>query len=277
MKNLLPITKYSGIPLKPPFYAEFEHHLRCLRIGVKSKYLNDEERKAYRVSFDEDGTFFVNGKIAQGTYLYIRLVSGELYAYPVMDKHKLNFHHSYLSEGREVSSAGYLYFDHLPSQFNPLNKGKLIAVSNESGHYMPTVVEMLSDLMFYLTVSKNLNLIFEDHSNIPTENRILIALVVDVLKAFNNEIKSLPVLIINDVDSNFGKVLNSDTHPNNPSFIDKAYKNDEDIISNPSDSSVSYYRYRLNYHNFFKCHYRNDEELLLHVSTPDTLKMINDM
>lgn len=137
--------KTRHITLKPEFHNEL-----LAETVVKQHYANSDERLAFEITV-ENGLFYnKQHKLVHGAYLYILMPDNRLFA--CLDSHQR--HHSHLSSGLEVKGAGVLF----------LLNGKLINVSNESGHYRPTQEEMLPALKWFQRKSKNDDLIFEDHS-----------------------------------------------------------------------------------------------------------------
>lgn len=151
-------TRLRGIALKDNCRPERKRQRKLQTIYAPSTYLPEVLLKfVAELHTNEEGIFaFPDGKIPHGKYLYVRTLSGALFA----AKEEEIAHHSYLSNGKKVTSAGYLVFEN----------GKLCLVSNESGHYRPTKEEMLEDLQHYYNLSKNEHLVYEDHSSVLTEN-----------------------------------------------------------------------------------------------------------
>lgn len=89
-----------------------------------SLYLYAEERKRYEVEFTANGELRNHeGKVLNGEYIYVMSPGGKLYAaLPSEVKH-----HSYFLAGEQVKCAGMI----------KIENGKLIQLSNESGHYKP--------------------------------------------------------------------------------------------------------------------------------------------
>lgn len=116
----------------------------------KKRYLDSEQRKAYKIHV-ENGLFKdAKGYLLNGCYLYIMLPNFELYAAKEVIRN-----HSHLSSGLDLKGAGFLYF----------HRGILICFSNDSGHYKPTTIEMLDAINWFYQQSANPYLIFEDHAH----------------------------------------------------------------------------------------------------------------
>ncbi|STX40686.1 Uncharacterised protein [Legionella donaldsonii] len=152
--------RLRGIALKDNCRPERKRQRALQANYEESSYLPEVLLKlAAELHTNKTGIFaFADGIMPDGKYLYVRTLSGALFA----AKEKDTAHHSYLSNGKKVTSAGYLVFE----------KGKLCLVSNESGHYRPTKEEMLEDLHYYYNLSKNEHLVYEDHTSVLTENCI---------------------------------------------------------------------------------------------------------
>lgn len=114
-------------------------------------YLTSESRKFYEVTVENGLLQDVYNKLLHGVYLYVIFPNNILYACQVGTQR----FHSYLSSGLNVKGAGLLYCEY----------GRLITVSNESGHYKPTHLEMRPALsMLYTKVLHPF--VFEDHSTL---------------------------------------------------------------------------------------------------------------
>ncbi|WP_165482815.1 hypothetical protein [Legionella gresilensis] len=91
-------------------------------------------------------------------------------------------------------SAGYFEFEN----------GKMKMVSNESGHYTPTNTEMEQELLFYFGITKNKDLIYEDHTEVPSKRIISHYLVRKIIKENKVEVTALHRFY---KPSNYGKKL----------------------------------------------------------------------
>jgi hypothetical protein len=108
------------------------------------KYLTAEEREAYSISVN-DGRLFLHDNSPlntahfqsmkkSGRAIFVMAPSGHLYA----GSHVVNrFHHSSFLSGAAVLGAGELITDDM---------GKLIGISNKSGHYKPAAENILNVL-----------------------------------------------------------------------------------------------------------------------------------
>lgn len=144
-KTFLPAykRKSTDICLKPKFNNE-----AIAESIVPHYYLTDEERAPFRVDFI-NGQFMQNSQPLYGAYLYVLMPNGTLYCVP--DHIALN--HSHLSAGKPVKAAGMLY----------CRNGRMITMSNESGHYQPEPEEMTGAFNWFHDTA-GYPFVFEDHS-----------------------------------------------------------------------------------------------------------------
>jgi|GEM_PF-6825433 hypothetical protein len=179
------------IRLKPGFKIERQREREKEQRGEAVLYLSEQTRSRYEVKLTGDGFSDQSGKLLDGNYLYVRTLDGKLYAAKCGEIG----HHSYLSNGKKVTSVGHFIFQ----------RGKLVLVSNESGHYTPTNEEMLSDVEFYFHLSENQDLIYEDHSSVPVAGKIYQYKANDFILA-KGEVRDLvPLLTIIDTDRDANK------------------------------------------------------------------------
>lgn len=113
-------------------------------------YLSDVARLDYKVTFKNGFMYDKKGTLLSGAYIYVLLPSYELYAAPVDAKK----HHSYFNGGLPVRGAGVMYVE----------CGRLLNISNESGHYTPTFDEMMGALKWFSKKLRGYSYLFEDHS-----------------------------------------------------------------------------------------------------------------
>lgn len=159
----IPLLKYYQQPvlaqadnislLQPEYFVE-----RMAESYVRKNYLSKEDREYFAVTC-ENGTWQdADGCNLMDAYLYCLLPDNRLYAASIsynepLDK-QLVRNHSHLVAGLPVKAAGILYF----------KDGKLITISNDSGHYKPTVQNMMPSLAWF-TDQACAPVLFEDHSN----------------------------------------------------------------------------------------------------------------
>lgn len=148
-KQLIPyfLQKRNSISIKPQFNNEL------IGESIQPKhYLTSEQREAYRITC-KDGFFYdASGNLLDGPVVYVLFPDDRLYGAPVSAK----LNHSYLSSGLDLKGAGILY---------PI-RGRLVTVSNESGHYKPTLNEMRDALLWFCQQNLNQPILFEDHSQL---------------------------------------------------------------------------------------------------------------
>lgn len=155
---VLPI--FSKIEMKPFYWPEALKELEALSESeAKKHYLSDEQREHYALKQTEGIYKDFKGKVLHGAFIYVLLPNDRLYGIELGAKAK--FFHSYLSSGSPVKAAGVIYCLY----------GRIITVSNESGHYKPTFQEMLPALCFFQNHSLT-PLIFEDHSQVEENLRL---------------------------------------------------------------------------------------------------------
>ncbi len=142
------LPMFARIKMKATYWEEALNEL-----DSSEHYLSDEEREHY--AFKHTDRFYRDSQenVLHGAYMYVLLPNDRLYGLELGSSGK--FFHSYLSSGSPVKAAGVIYC---------LN-GRIITVSNESGHYKPTYDEMLPALLSFQTQSPT-PLVFEDHSQV---------------------------------------------------------------------------------------------------------------
>lgn len=147
-KQFIPhfLMKKDTISLKVPFHNE----LKAESIH-QNHYLDSDQRAAYKITI-KDGLFYnAEGRLLDGPLVYVLFPDYRLYAASVYAK----LNHSYISSGLDLKGAGILYFE----------RGRLITVSNDSGHYKPTRSEMQDALKWFSDQNVHKPFIFEDHSD----------------------------------------------------------------------------------------------------------------
>lgn len=105
---------------------------------------SDEARKPYKLSVNGQGLLLQNGALfdttnmstvfsGKGWAIYVVTPDGDIYA----ATHKLSaFHHSSLLAAADVAGAGELQ----------VTKGKIVSISNKSGHYLPGMIHLVQTL-----------------------------------------------------------------------------------------------------------------------------------
>lgn len=129
-------------------YLREEEGLSQAYRGTKIPYLSPEERLKYRVTFkdgkihDAEDAVMHNHRSAEDgfedSYIFVKSQDGEYYMHRARLEDRVGvFHHSTFVAGQSVEGAGALMFD----------QGKLVAVSNVSGHYRPSPYHLHETLM----------------------------------------------------------------------------------------------------------------------------------
>lgn len=146
-KTFLPhfLNKQGLISIKTPFNSEL------IAESIEQKhYLNSMQREDYRVTI-KDGFFYdAKGELLVGPHMFVLFPDYRLYASRLC----LGLNHSHLSSGLSLKGAGMLYMQY----------GRLMTMSNDSGHYKPTFIEMHDAMNWFFTQSNHDNYLFEDHS-----------------------------------------------------------------------------------------------------------------
>lgn len=135
---------HNLISLQPEFMNE-----RLAETFLRKHYLTRLEREQYRAHIKDNQCFDLQGQPLNGEYIFALLPDNRLY----IARESEVKHHSYLIAGLPAKAIGKAYFC----------DGKLITLSNDSGHYKPKPEQMLLGLCWFLT-NFNSNFIFEDHS-----------------------------------------------------------------------------------------------------------------
>ncbi|HHT0593287.1 TPA: hypothetical protein ACTXXA_002058 [Legionella anisa] len=104
----------------------------------KSHYLYTEnERAPYLVHFNNGKLYnYKNEVILDSRLLYVVDKNNNLYAVPS----SYEWNHSWFFAGQPVKAAGFIETD---------NTGEVFLISNESGHYKPTMLQMLPTLRYF--------------------------------------------------------------------------------------------------------------------------------
>lgn len=110
-----------------PLIEEFKH-----QDAKERKYLPFAKRTKLLVTAENGSFKDKDGDVLDGEYIFVMLPNHKLYAAP---RNKVA-NHSHLSAGLPVLSAGFLYF----------YRGLLVTISNNSGHYKPSLLKMLHAL-----------------------------------------------------------------------------------------------------------------------------------
>ncbi len=161
-------------------HPEFEDERLTENLNPKH-YLSCEQRDAYLVS--ATGEIFLDSQefLLDGEYIFALMPDYRLLCAPAEEIK----HHSYLVAGLPVIAIGHAYF----------SDGRLITLSNNSGHYKPTRIKMLAGLAwFYENAGEFL---FEDHSQFDATLKyynILHFIVNGDLEVLNNPISKKQII-----------------------------------------------------------------------------------
>lgn len=227
-KKLKPELEYISL-LQPEFYPEL-----LSESFLKKRYLDKNQRKEYEV--DSTGEQFLDSKgyPLQGEHIYGLLPDNRLYCAPCAPQSKDDFtvrNHSHLVAGLPVLAAGHAYF----------SNGRLVTLSNNSGHYKPSTEKMLQALTWFSEKSE-FPFLYEDHSGFDLKKDhygIKHYKITDVLGSLNNlEVQALSQIQILDFikqNSNFLEALESKPAkeaPIGPTGYERS------IVEAPSEFSV---------------------------------------
>lgn len=123
------MPEVGAVRLKNSFYLQSCQ--RISKMGKQQGYMTEAERDKYRVRVHKGKLYNYFGEIVNGVYLFAFNTNMNLY---VAEEHQNPevTNHDYLTAGLPVRGTGFLGF----------KNGRLVAVSNNSGHYVPTVHQM---------------------------------------------------------------------------------------------------------------------------------------
>jgi hypothetical protein len=157
--DLLDLARAYGAPLTGDdtndYYA-MKKLLKVVRTEDANKlnlvYMSQDQRDNYRLSFDEDQNLILDHtgapKSTAGPYgldfaMYSASLDGTIYAelittmrgqFPKIKKSSMKFHHSSFLAGETALCAGTIKID----------RGRLIEINNESGHYTPGLQDLVN-------------------------------------------------------------------------------------------------------------------------------------
>lgn len=136
--------KQELITIKPQFNNEL-----IAESIEQNRYLSSEEREKHLVTVTDGFFQDADGLLLNGTYVFVLHPKLRLYAANT----DLKINHSHLSSGLPLRGAGLMYIDY----------GRLITLSNDSGHYKPALIEMM-EAMDWFFEQTGTPFLFEDHS-----------------------------------------------------------------------------------------------------------------
>jgi len=161
-EEIIALESYRYNLNESPLQGMFVPELISELFNIK-KYTKLQDRKKFQVSYAGGEFYDSNSYWLNGSYIYCLLKGGRLFAAPMNEE----LHHSYLVAGLPVIAAGTMEF----------MTGKLISISNNSGHYKVSFKTMLKVLPQIYQMACNPNLFFQDHSFFWQKNNL--AEVVD--------------------------------------------------------------------------------------------------
>ena len=135
----------GAIPLKDSFYLQSCQRIK--NIGFDKGYMTAEQRDMYRVRIRDGKLYNGFGEIVNGVYLFAFDIDMNLYVAEESQNPEVP-NHDFFTAGLPVRGSGFLAFRY----------GQLIAVSNNSGHYVPTVNQMWQHCIFSTAFSVENNL-----------------------------------------------------------------------------------------------------------------------
>ena len=119
----------GAVPLQDSFYLQSCDRIK--KVGQNNGYMTTAERDKYRARVKDGKLYNWFGEIVNGVYQFSFDVDMTLYvAEEHMNPEVPN--HDFFTAGLPVRGTGFLAF----------KQGRLIAISNNSGHYIPTVHQM---------------------------------------------------------------------------------------------------------------------------------------
>lgn len=149
----------------------------------KSGYLNSIlSRHPYIASFHKGHLVDNTGTpVGKGRFLYVLDPDNNLYLVPS----NLNWNHSFILAGGPVKAAGFIETN---------NESLVELISNESGHYTPTFLEIHAALRFFNEKTYN-SIIYESHDEAKS-GIIKTFYLSDVAILSLNKLRKLPTLVI---------------------------------------------------------------------------------
>lgn len=173
---------------------------------ITKHYLDIKARQEIQVRVRKGHFTDAKRKPLWGEYIYGLLPDNRLYVLPVTS----GKHHSHILAGLPAKAVGHAHF---------IN-GKLITLSNNSGHYKPTAKQMKSGIEWFYNQSEK-DFVFEDHqrfSPLLVNKGLRYRKASEIVAAGNDtelthemSMEMLSDLIEGVVDGNFEKPMQSET------------------------------------------------------------------
>lgn len=170
---------------------EFKNERKAMRFFQKTNstqnlYLTEEKQNSHTVLMENNPISYVGGKVLEGTYNFC--LTCEEKPRLICSKTK---HHSYLANGKRVLGVGTLLFD----------GGKLLEITNHSGHYKPSNNEMIDIIKVLYKLSDETLVSYKSFSEIGKGQY----LVSELLEAENFD-KLRPIDATQSIDLGTGKI-----------------------------------------------------------------------
>lgn len=167
------------VKIKPEYYWEV-----IAETLVPNHYLTEVQRQNFKLIFHNTLAYSKEGNLLNGKYLYVLLLEDDVLNCYITNSSVLK-NHSYLSAGRPVMAAGILNF----------SDGNLTCVSNESGHYKPTMSEIRHALGYFFINSMNralqaeIHAVTADNSTVTVQHYSVLELLMtpEIVKPQNSE------------------------------------------------------------------------------------------
>lgn len=213
LKNFYPAqVLYFGQLLihKISLKEKFKIERKAMRIlpatSPEQCYLSQSLQDKYQVACSEGLFKKVNGKLMKGQFNFALLCEEN----PRLLCHK-SLHHSYLANGKKVFAMGTLIF----------KKGKLIEITNNSGHYTPLDEEMLAVIRALYTASEGSLQRYVSYCSVQPK----IYSVIDLLSA--KSFASVKPLQIKD-DIHIPSINHKESMASNGSYVDELDEEEEE-------------------------------------------------
>lgn len=198
------------ISLKEKFKIE-RKAMRVLSASSPEQcYLSQRLQDKYQVACSEGLFKKINGKLMKGQFNFALLCEEN----PRLLCHK-SLHHSYLANGKKVFAMGSLTF----------KKGKLLEITNNSGHYTPLDEEMLAVIRALYTASEGSLQRYVSYCS----DQPKIYSVIDLLSA-KGFASVKPLQIKDDID--ISSINHNDSMASNGSYVEEVDDEEEAEIEN---------------------------------------------
>lgn len=201
-------------------------------------YLNPEQQTLYKANLENNTVKIFGGPADTSTTQgdkagFAAFVMDEDQNIYIAEKERNEFQHSSFLSGSDVSCAGLLKIKH----------GKVIAISNESGHYKPDDL----DLAIAITVLRNKNVLapnfvivqsyfpFKTYGDAVIDTPGLYWLA-RALKGYKRKQTVDPDTFVRNVFNKYAQLKGTDTYSQAISYLDKPPKVDESQSETPNEA-----------------------------------------